>query len=135
MATRFVEFLAPTAVLVSGVVGAASVSLALGNVVLLVGIGYICLTALRLVPSLHRQCYWWLSRASATLLAASAIYDATRDSGGLRVAGEVPSVAVVVVAMCALQLVLPLLPGMRRRYPQASMVDAGVVLTVMAAAT
>lgn len=129
------EFLAPTAVLVSGVVGAVSVSLALGNVVLLVGIGYICLTALRLAPSLHRQCYWWLGRASATLLAASAIYDATRDSGGLRVAGEVPSVAVVVVVMCTLQLVLPLLPGMRRRYPQASMVDAGVVLTVMAAAT
>ncbi|MCR1162681.1 hypothetical protein NEK97_14550 [Paenarthrobacter sp. UW852] len=129
------EFLAPGAVLVAGLVGAVSVSLALGNVVLLVGIGYFCLTALRLAPSLHRQCYWWLARASATLLAASATYDATRDKGGLRIAGEMPSVAVVVVAMCALQLALPLLPGMRRRYPQASMADAGVVLTVMAAAT
>ncbi|MGJ3189037.1 hypothetical protein [Paenarthrobacter sp. FR1] len=129
------ELLAPATAVVAGVVAAAVVSLTWGNVVLLVAVGYFCATALRIPASFHRQAYWWLSRASATVLAATAYADATNHGWHLRLAGEAPSVALVIVSAAALQLALPLLSGFRRRFPRASMIDSGVVVGVMAAAS
>jgi hypothetical protein len=129
------EVIAPSTAVVAGGVASAFVSWALGNGVLLALLAYFVVTALRISPSFHRQCYWWLSRATGTLLAVSAYSDATRDGWSIRLAGEIPATGFVLVTAAAFQLVLPILSGSRRRYPQASVADAGVVLAVMAAAT
>ncbi|MBT2585832.1 hypothetical protein [Arthrobacter sp. ISL-95] len=129
------EVIAPSTAVVAGGVAAAFVSWALGNGVLLALLAYFVGTALRISPSFHRQCYWWLSRAAGTLLAVSAYGDATRDGWSMRFAGEVPVPGFVVVMAAAFQLVLPLLAGSRRRYPRASVADAGVVVAVMAVAS
>ncbi|MFE4197524.1 hypothetical protein ACFRJ9_16800 [Paenarthrobacter sp. NPDC056912] len=129
------EFLVPATAAVTGVVAAATVSLMLFNVVLAVAAGYFSLTALRIPVSFHRQCYWWLARASGTMLAASAWVDAANGGVAFRLAGEIPSTALVVVAAAATQLVLPMLATSRRRYPRSAMIDASVVVAVMAAAT
>ncbi|MET3901606.1 hypothetical protein [Paenarthrobacter sp. 4246] len=128
------EVLAPATALVAGVVASATVSMALGNVVLLVGVAYLAATALRITASFHRQSYWWLARAAGTVLAGSAYFDAIRHGWSFSVAGELPTVALVVAAAGALQLVLPLRQSSRRRFPHASVVDAGAVVAVMAAA-
>lgn len=129
------EVIAPTTAVVAGGVAAAFVSWTLGNGVLLALLAYFVVTALRISPSFHRQCYWWLSRTAGTLLAVSAYVDATRDGWSMRFAGEVPAAGLVLVVVASSQLVLPLLAGSRRRYPRASVADAGVVLAVMAVAT
>lgn len=134
------EAVAPATTLVAGVVAVAVVSLTLGNVVLLAAVAYFSATALKhfssgIPGSVHRQTYWWLARAGATILAATAYVDATSHGWNVRVADEAPSTALVVVAVAALQSVLPLLTGFRSRFPQASMIDACAVLSVMAAAT
>ncbi|MGR0158944.1 hypothetical protein [Paenarthrobacter nitroguajacolicus] len=129
------EVIAPVSAVVAGGMAAAFVSWWLGNVVLLALFAYFVVTALRISPSFHRQCYWWLARATGTVLAASAYGEAARDGWDIRLAGEVPAVGLVVVAAAALQLVLPLHAGNRRRHPRASVFDAGVVVSVMAAAT
>ncbi|WGM19321.1 hypothetical protein QEH68_14980 [Paenarthrobacter sp. OM7] len=128
------EVLAPATAIVAGVVASATVSLALGNVVLLVAVAYFAATAMRMPVSSHRQSYWWLARAAGTVLAGSAYFDAIRHGFSYSVAGELPTVALVVVAAGALQLVLPLQQSSRRRFPRASVVDAGAVVTVMAGA-
>lgn len=129
------EVIAPATAVIAGAMATAFVSLTLGNGVLLALLAYFVVTALRISPSFHRQCYWWLSRAAGTLLAFSAYGDAMRDGWSIRVAGEVPTTGFVLVVAAAVQLVLPLLVGSRRRYPRASVADAGVVVAVMAAAT
>ncbi|WP_024817592.1 hypothetical protein [Arthrobacter sp. 31Y] len=129
------EVIAPVTAVISGGVAAAFVSWSLGNGVLLALLAYLVVTALRISPSFHRQCYWWMARAAGTVLVASAYGDATRGDWSIRLAGEVPAIGLVVVVAAALQVVLPLLAGSRRRYPRASVVDAGAVLTVMAAAS
>lgn len=129
------ESMAPVTLLVTGVVAAASVSLTLGNLVLLLAVAYFVVSALRIPLPFHRQCYWWLTRAAGTLLLTSAYSDATNDGWGVKLAGEVPAVALVVVIVAALQLTLPLLGAGRRLFPRASMVDAGVLVALMAAAS
>ncbi|MGF6833214.1 hypothetical protein QF015_001383 [Paenarthrobacter sp. TE4293] len=129
------EFLAPATALAAGTVAWTAVSWALGNVVLLVVVAYFVATALRLPVSFHRQSYWWLARAAGTLLAGSAYGDATRDGWNVSVAGELPTVPLVVGAVAAVQLALPVFAKSRRRFPHASIIDAGVVVAVMAAAT
>ncbi|MCT9869364.1 hypothetical protein [Paenarthrobacter aurescens] len=129
------EVIAPSTAVIAGGMAAAFVSWTLGNGVLLALLAYFVVTALRISPSFHRQSYWWLARAAGTVLAASAYGDATRDGWSIRLAGEIPATGLVVVMAAAFQLVLPLLPGSRRRYPRASVVDAGAVVTVMAVAT
>ncbi|MFJ6453635.1 hypothetical protein [Paenarthrobacter sp. NPDC091669] len=126
------EALAPVAGIIAGVVASATVSLALGNVVLLAAVAYFAATAFRIPVSSHRQSYWWLARAAGTTLAGSAYFDAIRHDWSVSVAGELPTVALVVVAAAALQLVLPLQQSSRRRFPHASVVDAGAVVAVMA---
>ncbi|WP_311213684.1 MULTISPECIES: hypothetical protein [unclassified Arthrobacter] len=128
------EVLAPATAVVAGVVASATVSMALGNVVLLAAVAYFTATALRIPVSFHRQSYWWLARAAGTVLAGSAYFDAIRNGRSVSVAGELPSVALVIVAAGALQLVLPLQQSGRRRFPHASVVDAGAVVAVMAGA-
>ncbi|WP_159706968.1 hypothetical protein [Arthrobacter sp. 18067] len=128
------ESLAPATALVAGVVAAAVVSLALANVVLLVTVAYVVATALRIPVSFHRQGYWWMARALGTLLAGSAYFDATQHGWNISLAGELPTVPLVVAAVAALQLVLPLREQSRRRFPHASMIDAGAVVIVMAGA-
>ncbi|VXC71367.1 conserved membrane hypothetical protein [Arthrobacter sp. 9V] len=129
------EVIGPLTALIAGSVAAAFVSWALGNGVLLALLAYFVVTALRISKSFHRQVYWWLSRAAGTLLVVSAYGDATQHGWSIRFAGEGPSAALVLVVAAAFQLVFPLLAGSRRRYPQASVVDAGVVFAIMAGAT
>ncbi|ASN21161.1 hypothetical protein [Arthrobacter sp. YN] len=126
------EALAPAAAMVAGAVASATVSMALGNVALLVAVAYFAATAFRIPVSFHRQSYWWLARAAGTVLAGSAYFDAIRHGWSFRVAGELPTVALVIAVAGAVQLVLPLRQSSRRRFPHASMVDAGVVVAVMA---
>ncbi|KUM36183.1 hypothetical protein [Arthrobacter sp. EpRS71] len=129
------EAIVPTTAVITGGVAAAFVSWSLGNGVLLALLAYLVVTALRISPSFHRQCYWWMARAAGTVLVASAYGDATRDGWGIRLAGEMPATGLVVVVAAAFQLVLPLLAASRRRFPRASVLDAGTVLIVMAAAS
>ncbi len=129
------EVIAPITAVIAGSLAAAFVSWSLGNGVLLALLAYLVVTALRISPSFHRQCYWWMARAAGTVLAASAYGDATRGDWSIRLAGEIPAIGLVVVVAAAFQVVLPLLAGSRRRYPRASVADAGIVLTVMAAAS
>lgn len=129
------ELVAPAALLVSGFVGLFAVSAALGNLVLGTGMAYSAVTALRIAPSLHRQVYWWLARASATVLAASVYADAVRAGGSIVVAGEAVTPALLVLAAGAVQLFLPLSMVARKRFPQASLGDAAVVVLVMAGAS
>ncbi|MFF2841957.1 hypothetical protein [Paenarthrobacter sp. NPDC057981] len=129
------EILAPSTALLTGILAVAAVSVALGNLVLVVAVAYFCATALRLAHSFHRQLYWWLARAGGTLLAASAYADAGEHGWRVLLAGETPTVPLVLVFAAALQLALPLGGSSRRRFPAASMIDAAAVLGVMAAAT
>ncbi|NWL13641.1 hypothetical protein DM793_20455 [Paenarthrobacter nitroguajacolicus] len=129
------EVIAPATAVLAGGMAASFVSWTLGNAVLLALLAYLVVTALRIHPSFHRQCYWWLARATGTVLAASAYGDATRDGWSIRLVGEVPAIGLVLVMAAALQLFLPLHAGNRRRYPRASVLDAGAVVVVMAAAT
>lgn len=126
------EFLVPAAAAASGTVAVVAVSWTLGNLVLLAAVTYFCATALRLPASRHRQCYWWLSRAVGTVLAASAYAEATRDEPGLYLAGEELSVGLLVVIVLALQLILPLRAGYVGKHLRAGIIDAGVVLAGMA---
>ncbi|WP_309073222.1 hypothetical protein [Paenarthrobacter sp.] len=129
------EVIAPVTAVIAGGMAAAFVSWTLGNAVLLALLAYFVVTAFRISPSFHRQCYWWLARATGTVLAASAYGDATHDGLSIRLGGEIPAVGLVLVMVAALQLFLPLHAGNRRRYPRASVFDAGAVVVVMAAAT
>ncbi|MFC8040075.1 hypothetical protein ACFUOZ_12030 [Paenarthrobacter sp. NPDC057355] len=129
------EILAPATALLTGILAVATVSLTVGNVVLLVAVAYFCTTALRISRPFHRQVYWWLARAGGTLLAALVYVDATDHGWRVVLAGEIPTVPLVVVVVAALQLALPLSRSSRRRAPTASMIDAAVLLGVMAVAT
>ncbi|UXM90579.1 hypothetical protein [Paenarthrobacter sp. JL.01a] len=129
------EVLAPATALLTGILAVATVSLTVGNAVLLVAVAYLCTTALRISRPFHRHVYWWLVRAGGTLLAASAYADATDHGWHVVLAGEIPSVPLVVAVAAALQLALPLSGASRRRSPTAPMIDAAVVLGVMAVAT
>ncbi|GAA3282947.1 hypothetical protein [Paenarthrobacter aurescens] len=129
------EAIAPLTAVIAGGVAAAFVSWTLGNGVLLALLVYLVVTALRISPSFHRHSYWWLSRAAGTLLAVSAYGDMLNHGWNIRFFGEVPATGFVLVMVSAFQLVLPLLAGSRERYPRASVADAGVVVSVMAAAT
>ncbi len=128
------EVVAPASVMVAGGVAWAAVSIAVANVVLLAAVAYFAATALRIPASFHRQSYWWLARVAGTVLAGSAYLEALRRGWSVGVAGELPTVALVVAGVAALQLVLPLQQNIRRRFPHASMVDAYVVVAVMAGA-
>lgn len=129
------EILAPSTALLTGTLAVATVSVGLGNLVLVVAVAYFCATALRLAHSFRRQLYWWVARAAGTLLAASAYADATEHGWHVLLAGELPTVPLVLVFAAALQLALPLRGSSRRRFPAESMIDAAAVLGVMAAAT
>ncbi|MEV7660755.1 hypothetical protein [Paenarthrobacter sp. NPDC089316] len=129
------EVLAPVSGLVSWVIAATAISMTMANVVLLVTVAYFCATALRLPGMYHRQSYWWLARAAGTLLAASAYVDALHGGWFVLVAGEIPSVRLVVAALAALQMSLPLAGRFQRRFPTASVIDAAALLAVMAGAT
>lgn len=128
------ELLGPVTAAVGGVIGFVTVSLTLGNTVLLALTGYLVLLALRLPDSSRRRNYWWFARGAATVLAVSAYADAVRHGWSPRIAGEIPSAALVLILLAAGQLLLPLLPATRRRSPDAARLDAGLLLLVMGAA-
>ncbi|XAZ30579.1 hypothetical protein AAHB34_15540 [Paenarthrobacter ureafaciens] len=129
------EFLAPAAGMVSAVVGAAVVSRGLGNFALLALAMYFVVTALRLPASMHRQCYWWLARATATVLAASAYVDLSSAGYALSVGGEEATPATVIVWVLGAQLVAVLAVGRKAMSLSLLMVDAGVLLALMSIAT
>ncbi|MCX8453219.1 hypothetical protein [Paenarthrobacter ureafaciens] len=129
------EFLAPAAGMVSAVVGAAVVSRGLGNLALLALATYFAVTALRLPASMHRRCYWWLARATATVLAASVYLDLSSAGYALSVGGEEAALATVIVWVLGAQLVAVVVAGRKAMSLGLLMVDAGVLLALMSIAT
>ncbi|UKA57819.1 hypothetical protein [Arthrobacter sp. FW306-2-2C-D06B] len=131
---RVVEFLAPAALAWAGALSFGAVSVASGNVVLLVGVVYFSVQALRLPRTLHRRGYWWAARGLVTLLAGTAYLQLLREGGGLVVAGERLQLASVVFVALALQLIPPLAEALRGPDRGLAALDAAVVLPFMASA-
>lgn len=131
---RVVEFLSPAALAWAGALSFGAVSVALGNVVLLVGVVYFSVQALRLPRTLHRRGYWWAARGLVTLLAGTAYLQLLGDGGGLMVAGERLQLASVVFVALALQLIPPLAEARRGPDRGLAALDAAVVLPFMAGA-
>ncbi|WP_284980820.1 hypothetical protein [Arthrobacter sp. efr-133-TYG-118] len=129
-----VEFLPPAALAWTGALSFGAVSVALGNVVLLVGVLYFTVQALRLPGTLHRRGYWWAVRALVTLLAGTGYLQLLRDGGGLVVAGERLQLPTVVFVALALQMIPPLAEALRGPDRGLALLDAAVVLPFMAGA-
>lgn len=131
---RMVEFLAPAALAWAGVLSFGALSVALGNAVLLVGMLYFTVQALRLPRTLHRRSYWWAVRALVTLLAGTGYLQLLRDGGGLELAGERLQLATVVFIALTLQVIPPLVEAVRGPDRGLATLDAAVVLPFMAGA-
>ncbi|MCX2748152.1 hypothetical protein OOZ51_10045 [Arthrobacter sp. MI7-26] len=131
---RVAELLAPAALAWAGALSFGAVSLTLGNTVLLVGVLYFTVQALRLPRTLHRRGYWWAARALVTLLAGTGYLQLLLDGGSLVVAGERLQLATVVFLALALQLIPPLAEALRGPDRGLAILDAAVVLPFMAGA-
>lgn len=110
-----------------------AVSLGLGNAMLLLVTAYLAATATRVSQQVPRRCYWWLSRASATVLAFTLFHQIQRGAGPVMVGGEVLAPATVLAAALCLQLIVPLREGRRGTVPNHVFADAAAVLALQAA--
>ncbi|MDI2034566.1 hypothetical protein [Paenarthrobacter nitroguajacolicus] len=128
------EVLPPVTAVVAGAVAASAVSLTLANIVLLVAVAYFGATALRITALYHRQSYWWLARAAGSLLIASAYVDALHGGWSPHIAGEIPGVPLLAAAVAVAQLAFPLSGRVQGRFPRASVIEAAVLMAVMAGA-
>lgn len=105
-----------------------AVSQGAGNVALLLVVAYLLVTAMRLRLRQHRWAYWWFARAAGTVLALTGFHQLQQNGGPVVIADEVLRPAMVLVAVLALQLCLPLGAAIRRRAPRGVLADAGVIL-------
>lgn len=128
------EFVVPAALAWSGALSFGAVSVALGNTVLLVGVMYFAVQALRLPRTLHRRSYWWTTRALVTLFAGTGYLQLLRDEGGLVLAGERLQLGTVIFVALALQMIPPLVEASRGPDRGLATLDAAVVLPFMACA-
>lgn len=109
------------------------VSLGLGNAMLLLVTAYLVATATRLSRPVPRRRYWWLSRASATVLTLTVFHQVQREAGPVLLGGEVLAPATVLAAALCLQLIVPLREGRRGTVPNHVFADAAAVLALQAA--
>lgn len=91
---------------------------------------YLAASGMRSAGIDRRWAYWWMARAAATLLVAMAYRELQQSSGPLVFAGEDISLASVLIAALAAQLVFPLVAAARRRAPDAVVADVALVLVL-----
>ena len=107
-----------------------AVGQAAGNLTLLLVLGYLAASGLRLRARQHRWTYWWLGRLAATVLVLTAFDLLQREAGPTVIAGTELRPATVLVFFLALQLVLPVAAVVRRQAPRGVLADPGVVLLI-----
>jgi hypothetical protein len=109
-----------------------SVSLASGNLSLLLAAAYVIVTAGRLSVALHRWAYWWMARGSLTVLALTSFEQLQEAAGPLVLAGQVITPPLVALLALALQLAFPLaawhFSSPRARQAAAIAADVAIVL-------
>lgn len=105
-----------------------AVSQPFGNVALLLVLGYLLASGLRMRVQQHRWTYWWLGRVAATVLVLTAFDLLQSEAGATVVAGDVLRPATVLVLFLAIQLVFPVSAFVRGKAPRGVLTDPGVVL-------
>ncbi|WP_185261228.1 hypothetical protein [Pseudarthrobacter sp. NBSH8] len=118
---------------VAAAVAFQAVSQGAGNVALLLVMAYLVVTATSQRLRQHRWAYWWFARAAVTVLALTAFHQRQQDGGPVVIAAEVVRPAMVLVAVLALQLCLPLVAAIRRRAPRGILADAGALILLQLA--
>jgi hypothetical protein len=106
-----------------------------GNLALLLVLGYLLASGLRLPARQHRWTYWWLGRFAATVLVMTA-FEQLQDAAGPSVfADEVLHPATVLILTLAVQLIFPLATASNGQAPRGVLVDAGLVVLLQLAAS
>ncbi|TSE14893.1 hypothetical protein B1A87_002130 [Arthrobacter sp. KBS0703] len=111
-----------------------AVSFGLGNAMLLLVTAYVAATAARTSRPVPRRCYWWMSRASATVLTLTVFHQVQQVGGPVLVGGEALAPVTVLAVALVLQLIVPLREGWRGPVPRHVFADAAAVLALQAAA-
>ncbi|MDQ4047539.1 MAG: hypothetical protein M3127_09285, partial [Actinomycetota bacterium] len=128
-----------------------ALSLPIGNTLLMLVTGYLAVGAVRsrrvpypgtgvtgtAAPGLpgmpmRQRCYWWLCRASGTVLVLTVFHQVQRDAGPVLVGGEMLNPSAVFAAALSLQLAVPLWMAFRGRAGGPDAADAGVLLALQA---
>jgi hypothetical protein len=112
-----------------------AVSQPAGNLALLLVLGYLLASGLRLRVRQHRWTYWWLGRLAATVLVLTAFDQLQVTAGPSVFANEVLHPATVLVLTLAVQLIFPLTAASNRLAPRGVLVDAGLVVLLQLAAS
>jgi hypothetical protein len=110
-----------------------SVSLGMGNGVLLLVVLYLGVSALRSTVVIRRWTYWWTARAGATLLLVLAYGQLQESIGPVLFGGQEISLATVLIVALGAQLVFPLAAAVRDRAPDAVVADVALVLMLQTA--
>lgn len=113
-----------------------AVSQTFGNVTLLLVLGYLLASGLRMLVRQHRWTYWWLGRAAATVLVLTAFDLLQSETGPTVIAGDDLRPVTVLVLFLAIQLVFPVTAIVRGKAPRGALTDPGavVLLQLMASA-
>ena len=105
-----------------------AVTEAAGNTALLLVLGYLFASGVRMRVRQHRWTYWWLGRLAATVLVLTAFDLLQEEAGATVIAGDEIQPATVLVLFLAIQLVFPMAAAVRGEAPRGVLVDPGVVL-------
>ncbi len=105
-----------------------AVSQAAGDVALLLVLGYLAASGLRLRARQHRWTYWWLGRLAATVLVLTAFDLFQREAGPTVIGVDELRPVTVLVLFLAIQLVFPVTAVVRGKAPRGVLADPGVVL-------
>lgn len=105
-----------------------AVSQAAGNMTLLLVLGYLVASGLRLPARQHRWTYWWLGHFAATVLVLTAFDLLQREAGPTVIAGDEFLPVTLLVLFLAVQLVFPIAAVVRAKAPRGVLADPGVVL-------
>lgn len=84
------------------------VSVAVGNIALLLSAAYLTASGARLSDVRHRWTYWWMARGMWTVLGLTVFEQVTDAAGPLVLAGESITPSLVAVLVLGAQLVFPL---------------------------
>lgn len=110
-----------------------SVSLGLGNGVLLLVILYLGVSALRSTAVIRRWSYWWTARSAATILVLTAYRQLEESIGPVVFGGQEITLATALIVALGLQLVFPLAATIRDRAPDAVVADVALILVLQTA--